>query len=84
MQFQNNVQRLSRAHEVFREEVTFAQRQHMQDHMKEQRLANSTLEQVALQTARHPNLDSECKNLHLLLIGLHRYYDGGQKLSSFS
>ena len=68
VQFQDNIQQLSRAHESFREEVTFAHRQHIQNHINEQRLANITLEQVALKSTRHPNLESESKIPRLPLI----------------
>ena len=50
VEFQDNVQRLSRLNEVFKEEVTLAHRQHVEDHLKQQRLASSTIDQRAVRT----------------------------------
>lgn len=52
VKFQANVQRLSRMNEVFKEEVTFAHRQHIEDHVKEQRISNSAVNQSAGQGER--------------------------------
>ena len=54
IKFQDNVQRLSRLNEIFREEVTFAHRQHIEDHVKEQRISNSTADQTAVQDGKKP------------------------------
>lgn len=50
VEFQDNVQRLSRLNEVFKEEVTLAHRQHVEDHLKQQRLASSTSDRRAVHT----------------------------------
>ena len=71
MQFQDNIQSLSRAHEVFREEIDFAHRQYVQDHIKEQRLANFTLNQIALRTKENADLQSEGKEHGFVLLPSH-------------
>ena len=48
--FHDNVQRLSRMTKVFEEEITFAHRQHIEDHLKEQRSANSTVDRRLVQS----------------------------------
>lgn len=54
VEFQNNVQRLSRLNEVFKEEVNLAHRQHIEDHVKEQRLAKAVIERIAAQSEPKP------------------------------
>ena len=61
MHFQERIQQLSRAHEVFKEETTLAHRQHMHDHVEEQRVSRSSLEQLALKTERSLRVESEGK-----------------------
>ena len=48
-EFQNNIQRLSRLNEVFKEEVNLAHRQHIEDLVKEQRLAKAVIDRIAAQ-----------------------------------
>ena len=48
-EFQNNIHRLSRLNEVFKEEVNLAHRQHIEDHVKEQRLAKAVIDRIAAQ-----------------------------------
>ena len=65
MEFQNNAQRLSRAHEVFKEEVTFAHRRKVQHHITKQQHADSKLNQIILQTQQNvsPEGDRKCHTL---------------------
>ncbi|KAL8724953.1 MAG: hypothetical protein Q9166_007663 [cf. Caloplaca sp. 2 TL-2023] len=59
MHFQERIQQLSRAHEVFKGETTLAHRQHMHDHVEEQRFSRASLEQLALKTERSLRVESE-------------------------
>lgn len=50
MQFQDNARRLARAHEVFKEEATFAHRRRLQQHMIDLQFADSKLDRIVRQT----------------------------------
>ena len=68
MRFQERIQQLSRAYEVFKEETTLAHRQHMHDHMEEQRVSRASLEQLVLKTGRSLRVESEGKrDIHSII-----------------
>lgn len=50
VEFQDDVQRLSRMTKVFKEEIKLAHRQHIEDHLKEQRFTDSTIDRRAVQS----------------------------------
>lgn len=59
VEFQDNVQRLSRLNEVFKEEVNLAHRQHIEDHVKEQRLAKAVIDRKAAQSEHELHRESD-------------------------
>ena len=49
VEYQRNIQRLSQRNELFKEEVTLAHRQHIEDHIKEQSISNLVVDRIAAQ-----------------------------------
>ena len=59
VEFQDNIQRLSRLNELFKEEVNLAHRQHIENHVKEQRLAKAVIDRIAAQGEQNVKLESK-------------------------
>ena len=61
VKFQANIQRLARRNELFKEEVTLAHRQHVEDFVLEQRKSRSAIDQIASHWEQERIRDSERK-----------------------